>query len=342
MLPLRLEDAIMTRSIIGLLMTLAFGLLAGPLAAAVQPSAKVYRIGVLSVGPPTDSRQWPSGNAAFLEELHRLGYIEGHNLVFEPHDAETREQLPALAADLVRRQVDLIITYSTPATRAAQQATSTIPIVFAVGADPVRSGLVASYARPGGNLTGLASGFYEDKMLELLKACVPSIERVACLCRSSRVPGIADAARRLGLELLDLDELALQDLDLPTLGALGALERFFAVARGGGADAVLVHNVAEFYRELPRLGELATQNRLPAIGYVRTFAASGGLLSYEAKMSVSRMAAQVDKILKGTKPADLPVERPTTFELVINLKTAQTLNLTIPPPLLFQADEVIR
>jgi hypothetical protein len=171
---------------------------------------------------------------------------------------------------------------------------------------------------------------------------IPGQRAVACLCRSSRVPGIADAARRLGLELLDLDELALQDLDLPTLGALGALERFFAVARGEGADAVLVHNVAEFYRELPRLGELATQNRLPAIGYVRTFAASGGLLSYEAKMSVSRMAAQVDKILKGTKPADLPVERPTTFELVINLKTAQTLNLTIPPPLLFQADEVIR
>jgi putative ABC transport system substrate-binding protein len=187
--------------------------------------------------------------------------------------------------------------------------------------------LVASYARPGRNLTGLASGFYKDKMLELLKACVPGIGRVACLCRSPRVPGIADAAWRLGLELLDLDELALQDFDVQRPGAL---ERFFAVARGGGADAVLVHNVAEFYRELPRLGELATQNRLPAIGFERTFAVSGGLLSYEAKLSTSRMAVQVDKILKGANPADLPVERPMKFELVINLKTAQALGLTIP------------
>ena len=156
------------------------------------------------------------------------------------------------------------------------------------------------------------------------------------------MPGIADAARRLGLELLDLDELALQDLDLPILGALGAVERFFAVARGGGADAVLVHNVAEFYRELPRLGELATQNRLPAIGFARTFAASGGLLSYEAKMSVSRMAAQVDKILKGAKPADLPVEQPTKFELVINLKTAKQIGLTIPPEVLARASKLIK
>jgi putative tryptophan/tyrosine transport system substrate-binding protein len=332
----------MIRRLIGLLATLILGLLAGPLAAAAQPPAKIYRIGVLSVGPPMENRQWPSGDTDFLEELRTLGYVDGQNLLFEPHYAETREQLPALAAQLVQRQVDLIITYGTPAMRAAQQATSTIPIVFALGADPVQNGLVASYARPGGNLTGLASGFYEDKLLELLKACVPGIVRVACLCRSPRVPWIVDAAQRLGLELLDLDALALQDLDLPQLGALGALERFFAAARGGGADAVLVHNVAEFYRHLPRLGELAAQSRLPAIGFERTFAASGGLLSYEAKMNVSRMAAPVDKILKGAKPADLPVEQPIKFELIINLKTAQKLGLTIPPSLLFQATEVIR
>jgi putative ABC transport system substrate-binding protein len=291
------------------------GLLAGPLAAAAQPPAKIYRIGVLSVGPPMENRQWPSGDTDFLEELRTLGYVDGHNLLFEPYYAETREQLPALAAELVRRQVDLIITYGTPATRAAQQVTSTIPIVFALGADPIQNGLVASYARPGGNLTGLASGLYEDKMLELLKACVPGIVRVACLCRSARVPWIAEAARRLGMELLDLDGLALQGF---AVHSPEALEGFFSVARGAGADAVLVHNVAEFYRYLPRLGELAAQSRLPAIGFERTFAASGGLLSYEAKMRVSRMAAPLDKILKGAKPADLPVEQPTTFELVIN------------------------
>jgi putative ABC transport system substrate-binding protein len=324
-----------------LVITLILAILVAPLAAQAppQPPAKIYRIGVLSVGPPMDNRQWPSGDMDFLEELLTLGYVVGHNLVFDPHYAETREQLPTLAAELVRRQVDLIITYGTPATRAAQQATTTIPIVFALGADPVQTGLVASYARPGGNLTGLASGLYEDKMLELLKACVPDLVRVACLCRSPRVPWIRDAAQRLGLQLLTLDTLALPDFDV---NRSDALERFFASIRGAGAEAVLVHNVAEFYRHLPRLGELAAERRLPAIGFERTFAASGGLLSYEAKMRVSRMAAPVDKILKGTKPADLPVERPTTFELVINLKTAQALGLTIPPTLLVQATEVIR
>jgi putative ABC transport system substrate-binding protein len=329
----------MTRRLLGLLVTLAFTLLVAPLAAAAQPPVKIYRIGVLSVGPPMENRQWPSGDVDFLEELRTLGYVVGHNLAFDPHYTETREQLPALAAELVRRQVDLIITYGTPATRAAREATSTIPIVFALGADPVQTGLVASYARPGGNLTGLASGLYEDKMLELLKACVPHIVRVACLCRSPRVPWIVDAAQRLGLELLTLDMVGLQDFDV---NRADAVERFFASIRGAGAEAVLVHNVGEFYRHLPRLGELAAQSRLPAVGFERTFAASGGLLSYEAKMRVSRMAAPVDKILKGAKPADLPVERPTTFELVINLKTAQALGIIIPPLLLFQATDVIR
>jgi putative tryptophan/tyrosine transport system substrate-binding protein len=335
----REQEATLTRRTVGLLITLTLVFLGGPFAAGVQQPTKVYRIGILSTGAPTESRQWPSGDAEFLEELRKLGYVEGHNLFFEPQYAETRGQLPALAAGLVRSKVDLIVTYGTPATRAAQQATSTIPIVFALGADPVQSGLVASYARPGKNLTGLASGLYEDKLLEILKECVPGIVRVACLCRSQRVSQMVDAARRLGLELLDLDVLELQDFDMQKPGAF---ERFFAVARGAGADAVVVYNVAEFFRYLPRLGELATQSRLPAIGFERTFAASGGLLSYEAKMSVSRMAAPVDKILKGAKPADLPVEQPTKFELVINLKTAQALGLTIPPVLLLQADEVIR
>jgi putative ABC transport system substrate-binding protein len=233
--------------------------------------------------------------------------------------------------------VDLIITVGTPATQAAKQATASIPIVFSLAADPVQSGLVASFARPGGNLTGVARSLYEDKMLDLLKEAVPGIRRVACPCRRAPEdhswPQLVDAARGLGLELMDL---AVQGPD--------DFEPFFAAARRRGADAVLVHNVAWFRTHLPQLGALAVRSRLPAIGYDRRFAEAGGLLAYaRTEREVSpRLIVQVDKILKGARPADLPVEQPTTFELVINLKTAQTLGLTIPPILLLQATEVIR
>jgi putative tryptophan/tyrosine transport system substrate-binding protein len=318
------------RRAIRFLIILALGLVVVPLATAVQLAGKVYRIGCLA------ERRVPLPDPSWLEAMRVLGY-EGHTLVFECRNAETREQLPALAAELVTRQVDLLVTLGTPATQAAKQATSTLPIVFSLAADPVQSGLVASFARPGGNLMGIARGLYEDKLLDLLKEAVPGIRRVACPCRTdprdSSWAQLVGAARGLGLEILDIAVHGPNDF-----------EHFFTAARRAGADAVLVHNVAWFRSHLPRLGELAAQSRLPAISFDRRFAEAGGLLSYARQQGdyVPRLFVLVDKILKGAKPADLPVEQPTAFELVINLKTAQALGLTIPPTLLFQADEVIQ
>ena len=235
------------------------------------------------------------------------------------------------------RQVDLMVTFGTPATQAAKQATTTIPIVFNLANDPVQSGLVAIFAQPGGNLTGVARGHYDDKMLEILKEAVPGIRRVAWTQRSDPTDPVwrqlSDAARGLGLEILDI---AMQGPD--------DITHFFAAARSLGADAVLVSNISWFSAYLARFGELTAQSRLPAIGFQRLFAKAGGLLSYAQKggENVPRIAAQIDKILKGSKPADLPVERPMQFELVINLKTAQALGITIPPTLLFLANEVIQ
>ena len=247
-------------------MTFTLSLLVAPLVAEAQPTGKVYRIGWLTEGVRPVS---PS----FLEAMRVRGYVDGHNLFIERRHAETREQLPTLAAELVALKVDLIATSGTPATRAAQQATMTIPIVFGLSADPVQSGLVASWAQPGGNLTGIVSGLYDDKQLEILKAAVPGIVRVACLCpRNLGNPfsaQITDAARGLGLELLDIAVSEPNDFD-----------RFFAEARRAGADAVFVCNTAWFLPHLTRLGELAAQSRLPAIGYNRRFTEAGGLLSY--------------------------------------------------------------
>lgn len=213
----------MTRRIVGFFVTLAVTLLVAPLGAEAQLPTKVYRVGSLRVGTSI-----PEDSAHFREEMRRLGYVPGHDLFFENGWAETPEQLPARAAELVARQVDLIMSFGLQATRAAQQATATIPILFIVNDDPVHSGLVASYARPGGNLTGLVRGFYEDKLLEFLKEAVPGIVRVACPCRHRGPSPRVDAARRLGLELLDLDALALQDFDAQRPEAW---EGFFAATR---------------------------------------------------------------------------------------------------------------
>jgi putative tryptophan/tyrosine transport system substrate-binding protein len=218
----------MTRRTIRLLVILTLSFLMQPLAAAAQPVGKVYRIGCLAerqVLPPLP----------FLEALRVLGYVEGHNLSFECRNAETREQLPALAAELVTRQVDLIVTFGTPAAQAAKQATTTIPIVFNLADDPVQNGLVTSFARPSGNLTGIARGLYEDKLLEILKEAIPGIRRVACPCPRD-IPHraqIVDAARRLGLEILDIAVHGPEDID-----------HFFVTARRAGTDAMLVPNVA--------------------------------------------------------------------------------------------------
>ena len=313
----------------GCIVMCTLSMLVAPRIAEAQPTGKFPRIGLLTEGVLPMTR--------FLEALHVLGYVDAHNLLIERRHAETREQLPALAAELVMRQVDLIVTVGTPATRAAKQATTTVPIIFILAADPVQSGLVASLARPGGNLTGFTSGLQTDKQLEILKEAIPGVARVACPCqRDPEDPGwaqIVDAARGLGLEIQDIAVQGPEDF-----------ESFFAAARSAGADAVLVPDVAWFTRHLRRLGELAAQSRLPAVGYQRTFVEAGGLLSYARKEgeNVARAAAQVAKILQGGTPADLPVEQPMRFELVINLKTAQALGLTISPLLLFRADEVIR
>jgi putative tryptophan/tyrosine transport system substrate-binding protein len=321
------EETTMRLRLIGLLVTLALSLLVAPLAAEAQPAGKVYRIGCLA-----ERTELPEPSLG--EAMRSLGY-EDHKLFFECRNAETREQLSALAAELVTRQVDLILTFGTPAAQAAKQATTTIPIVFNLAADPVQSGLVASFARPGGNLTGIARGVYEDKLLEILKEAIPGIRRVACPCPRDLPFGarIGDAARRLGLEILAIAVSGPKDID-----------HFFVAARRAGADAMLVPNVAWFSQHLPRFGALAAQSQLPAIGFRRDFAESGGLLSYARLQgdTFPRLAVLVDKILQGSKPADLPVEQPMRFELVINLKTAQALGITIPPTLLFQATEILR
>jgi len=253
--------------------------------------------------------------------------VDGQNIVLDRRYAEGyADRLPALARQLVGLSVDLILTFGTPATRAAKEATATIPIVFSLGADPVQSGLVASFARPGGNLTGFAYGAYEDKELEVLKEVMPGLSRVACLCRSELLS--AHAIRALRLQVQFLDPQNPDDLD-----------RAFASARSGLAEAVLVPDFAWFSNSvLQRIADLATKSRLPAIGTVRVFAALGGLASYGPRrgQAVPRVLAYMDRILKGAKPADLPVEQPTLFELVINVKTAKALGLTIPQALLIR------
>jgi putative tryptophan/tyrosine transport system substrate-binding protein len=282
-----------------------------PLAAHAQAPTTVYRVGSLRVGTSI-----PEDSAQFREEMRRLGYVPGQALFFVPAWADTPEQLPARAAELLARQVDLIMSFGTLATRAAQQATATIPILFIVNDDPVHRRLVASYARPGRNLTGLVRGSYKDKQLELLEETVPGIVHVACPCRNRGQSPRVDAARWLDLELLDLDRLALQDFEVQRPDAW---DRFFAAAQRAGADAIVVSE--GLGQHLSRLGELATQRRLPAIAPRRRFAASGGLLAYEAQHNESKGPVLLDKMLKGSKPADNPVEHTMRFALVINLKT---------------------
>ena len=314
---------------------------AAPLAAEAQQVAKVARIGYLSPHLAAGLHL----RDAFLQGLRDLGYGEGRNIVLEYRDAEgKRERLPALAAELVALKVDVILAEGgTLGPRVAMQATTTIPIVFAAG-DPVGSGLVTSLARPGGNVTGLSSIGPElvGKRLELLKQAVPGVDRVAILRQpvalgertAMDMLKVADAAARaLGVqpqfvEARDPDELARAFSDMTSARA--------------GALTVLPANM--FLREHRRLVDLAAKNRLPAVYTSRDFVDAGGLMSYGANQAdlFRRAATYVDKILKGAKPGDLPVEHPTKFELVINLKTAKALGLTIPQSVLAHADEVIR
>jgi len=313
--------------LIGLAVILA--VVFAPPAAEAQQSGKIYRIGVL--------REGPDSSRPIADAMRALGWVEGHNLKIERRNADRREQLSALVAELVQLKVDLILTIGTPATRAAKEATKSIPIVFNLAADPVETGLVASFARPGGNLTGFALGTYDGKLLEVLKEAVPRVSRVAVpalspIAASPPRVQLREAARALGVEIKAIALQGPRDFDT-----------FFAAAKRLSDGAVLMPNIAWLRPHLERVGATAAKSHLPAIGYDRQFAESGGLLSYGPTMfdSVPRVAAHVDKILRGTKPADLPVEQPTKFELVINLRTAKTLGLTIPQSLLVRADQII-
>jgi putative ABC transport system substrate-binding protein len=279
---------------------------------------------------------------AFWRGLHEHGWLEGQNITVEYRWAEGQvERLPALAAELVRLKVDLMVVGGTQAIQAAQQATTTIPIVMAVSSDAVGTGLVTSLARPGGNITGL-SALYPDlsgKRLELLKEAVPGLARVAILWHGGHPAALLAmqeteaAGRVLGLQLHSLEVRGPNDF-----------ERVFAAAPREGAEALIVLSSAFFSAERRRIVDLVTKYRLPSMFSIRAFVEAGGLISYGPSSTDMwrRAATYVDKILKGAKPAELPVEQPTKFELIINLKTAKALGITIPPTLLFLADEVIR
>ena len=325
--------------------TLAGALLAASLAAEAQQVEKVPRIGVLSPGSPPGAGRNPTDLAvlfgAFRESLRELGYVEGQNIKIESRWAEGNyDRLPSLAADLVRLKVDVIVTYGTPASQAAKRATGTIPIVMAAIIDPVASGLVTSIARPGGNLTGqsMMSPDLVAKQLEILKEVVPKVSRVALLHNPAN-PGDAPQVRHAQ------DAAGALGVRLQPLGARGPAEidSAFAAMTNEQASAVIVVVDAVLQENRTRITDLAARHRLPAVYGLSEYAAVGGFLAYGPnRLDMFRHAVTyVDKILKGAKPGDLPIEQPQKFELIVNLRTAKALGLTIPQGLLLRADQVI-
>jgi putative ABC transport system substrate-binding protein len=332
-------EATMTCRTVGFFVTLILGLLVVSRAVAAQPSAHIPRIGLLGILSPAIGE---SKAESFRQGLRELGYIEGQNILLESRWAEGRpERLAELAADLVRLEVAVIVTESTQSALAAKQATDTIPLVMTTSGDPVAAGLVASLARPGGSVTGLTMFTPElsSKRLRLLKEAAPQTLLVAVLLNAAN-PGLAGpleetkaAAHSLGLQLQAVEVRTPSDFAM-AFEAMASTEPSALITL---ADGMLLDNRA-------RIVAFAAKSRLPAIFPDRDFAEAGGLMTYGPNLAANfrRAATFVDKILKGAKPADLPVERPMTFELVINLKTAKALGLTIQPTLLFQADEVIQ
>jgi putative ABC transport system substrate-binding protein len=322
------------------LAALALALLAAPLAVDAQQAGKVYRIGVLMTDTPQS--KWRDVNRGFLEKLRELGYVEGSNVAFEVRSAEgNHERLPSLAVELVRLNVDLILAGVTPSARAAKAATSTIPIVITHVGDPVGSGLVASLARPGGNVTGLTNINPElnAKRLELLRELTPGLSRIAALWNANPASAgplnwrhMQAAGPAMGVTL---QSVAVQD-QRELQGAFDTMTR----AR---TQAVVVLSDSMFWEHRTRIVGLAAQHRLAAMYESRDFVDAGGLVSYGANYDWAHGAAiYVDRIFRGAKPADLPIQQPTKFELAINLKTAKALGLTIPPSVLARADEVIQ
>ncbi len=307
-------------------------------AVRAQAPAKVRRIGLLSGISPSDAALW---NQAFRLGLRDLGWVEGKNISIEYRYAEGRyDRLPDLAADLVRLKVDVIVATVSPAALAAQKATRAIPIVIAAAGDPVALGLVESLARPGGNITGLSQMGPQvtGKRLELLKEMVPKLSRVAVLWNPQGAVAtlywkeIQLPARQLGVQLHSLEVRSPNDFD-----------NAFEEATRAGAGALFIIPDPVTVTNLKRIADLATKSRLPSIFHIAEFADAGGLVAYGPDRAdmFRRAATFVDKILKGAKPGDLPVEQPTKFELVINMKTAKASGITIPQSVLFRADRVI-
>ncbi len=318
---------------------LALALLATPLAAEAQPTGKMYRIGFLGAASP--SGYYAHLVEAFREGLRDLGYVEGRNVAIEYRWADDHyDRLPALAAELVRLKVDLIVTHGTAGSRAAKQATTTIPIVMAISGDAVATGLIASIARPGGNLTGSNFFFPElnAKRVELLKEVVPRARRMAAFGNPDN-PAIPGAIRAMELIAQSLK----MDLQVVEVRGPEDFPGAFSAMVKRGVDGVVVLDDAMLIANARRVADLAAKNRLPTIGF-KEYAEAGGLMAYAVNFPEiwRRAAVFVDRILKGTKPADLPVEQPTKFELVLNLRAAKALGLTIPQSVLQRADEVIQ
>ena len=326
---------------LALIVVFTFGLLLAPLAAGAEQPGKVFRIGILGNVPltsPEGARLW----GAFIQGLRELGYVEGQNITIMHRSSEGRyERLPDLAAELVRLKVDVIVAPAAQNPVAAKQATRTIPIVMTSHPDPVASGLVASLARPGGNVTGLSARAGPEivgKQLELLKEAVSEVSRVAVLGNpgNQAYPLLLGEAKVAARSLrVQLQHLEVREPD--------GFDRAFAAMTRERAGALLVQADGMFLLHRTRIAVLAAKSRLPAMYQLREHVEAGGLMSYGASLPdlFRRAATYVDKILKGAKPADLPVEQPTRFELVINLKTAKVLGLTIPQSVLIQADQVI-
>jgi putative ABC transport system substrate-binding protein len=328
----------MWRSTIGLIVPLSLAV--APHTVSAQSATRVPRIGWLSSGPPLsdEQRQQLSGYRLFLQGLRELGWFEGQNLVIEWRFAEASdERLAALAAELVQLRVDVLVAGDSRAIRPAWHATSTIPIVMTVSGDPVAQGYVTSLARPGGNITGLANMSTQlvRKRLELLTEAVPGVSRVAALGPTDQADwlGLAVATQELGIQFHKLSVTSPDEFE-PALAA----------ATREHANALIVLPSPMTNSHSRQIVNLVTQSRLPAMYALKAYVAVGGLMAYGPSIPAlyGRAAYYVDKLLRGAKPADLPVEQPMKFEFIINLKTAQALGLTIPPLLLYQADEVIK
>jgi len=329
-----------------MVIALGAGALAAPFGSfAQQQAAKISRVGLLSPGAPFDAGRNPSALAvlfgALRESLRELGYGEGRNIVIESRWAEGKyDQLPRLAAELIGLKVDVIVTYGTPAAQAAQRATGTIPIVMAGIIDPVASGLIRNLARPGGNITGqsMMSPDLVAKQLEMLKEVVPKLSRVALLSNPAN-PGNApqvqygqDAGRALGLQIQALKASNPGDID-----------RAFSVMSEERAGGLVVLVDAALLDHRARIVDLAARSHLPAMYGLSDYTEAGGLMAYGPnRLAMFQHAATyVDKILKGAKPGDLPVEQPTKFELIVNMKTVKALGIKIPDSIMLRADKII-